>query len=197
MTGQGRGVGVVDNIALSTEITYRYPSYNIALYHNADQRLRLLNPKSQKEENESTNKIGGSSLVLGDRGCGTLVEPAGVCLLRDGALCPGSSDGIHDGTSEAVGPIHSRLDLFRLRPGRVNRGGGKHWFVPAKGLDRPDVRNLPRGGDCANGLHHDHWRRATGHGTIGTRHALGGHWHRSGATVVLVVRPRSGLVWTR
>ena len=154
------------------------------------------NPKSQKEENETTNKISGSSLVLGDRGCGALVEPAGVCLLRDGAFRPGSSDGIHDGASEGVGPIHSRVDLFRLRPGRVNRGGGKHWPVPAKGLDHPDVRNLPRGGDCANGLHHDHWRRATGHGTIGTRHALAGHWHRSGATVVLAVRPQSGLVWT-
>jgi len=38
---------------------------------------------------------------------------------------------------------------FVYGPGRVNRGGGKHWPVPAKGLDHLDVRNLPRGGDCA------------------------------------------------
>ena len=147
-------------------------------------------------KNETTNKISNSSLVLGDRGCGALVEPAGVCLLRDGTFRTGSSDGIHDGVSEGMGQIHSGLDLFRLRRGRVNRGGGKHWLVPAKGLDLPDVRNLPRGGDCANGLHHDHRRRATGHGSVGTRHALAGHWHRGGAPVVLAVSAQSGVVWT-
>jgi hypothetical protein len=154
------------------------------------------NPKSQKEENETKNEISGSSLVLGDRGCGVAVEPDGVCLLRDRDFRPGGNDGIHDGESEGVGSIHSRLDLFRLRLGRVNRGGGNHWPVHAKGLDHRDVRNLPRGGDCPNVLHHDHWRRVTSHGTIRTSHALAGHWLRSGTDVVLVVRQESWLVWT-
>jgi hypothetical protein len=154
------------------------------------------NPKSQKVENATKNKTGGSILVLGDRGCGVVVEPAGVCLLRDRDVRPGSNDEIDDGGSEGVGSIHSRLDLFRLRLGRFNRGGGKHWTVHAKGLDHRDVRNLPRGGDRANGLHHGHWWRDKGHGTIGSRHALGGHCLRSGTAVVLVVRPKSELVWT-
>lgn len=151
---------------------------------------------AERRKNETTSKISGSSLVLDDRGCGALVEPGGVCLLRDGAFRPGSIHEIHDRAYEGVGPIHSRLDLFRLRLGRINRSSGKHWPVSAKELDHPDVRNLPRGGDCANGLHHDHWWRVTGHGTIGTRHALAGHWYRSGATVVLAVRPQSWLVST-
>ncbi len=94
-----------------------------------------------------------------------------------------------------MGPIDSKLDLFRLRRGRDYWSGGKHWPVAAKELGHADVRNLPSRGDCANGLHHDHWRRAEGFGTIGTDHARSGHWHRSGAIVVLVARPRSGLVW--
>jgi hypothetical protein len=93
------------------------------------------NPKSQKEENETTNEISGSSMVLGDCGRGALVERAGVCFLRDPHFRPGSNDAILDGGTEAMGSIHPRLDLFRLRPGRVNRGGGKHWPVHAKGLD--------------------------------------------------------------
>jgi hypothetical protein len=148
----------------------------------------LYNPKSQKDKNETKNGISGSSLVLGDLGCGVAVELDGVCLLRDGVFGPGSNDGIDDGRSEGVGSIHSRLDLFRLRLGRSNRCRGKHWPVHAKALDRRDVRNLPRVGGRANGLHHDHWRRDTGNGTIGTSHALTSHYLLSGTAVVFVVR---------
>src|SRR5262245_16995104 len=92
------------------------------------------NPKSRREENELQHKVSGSSLVLGDRDCGVVVEPAGMCLLRDGDFRPGGIDGINDAGSERVGSIDSRLDLFRLRPGRVNRVGRMHWPVHAKGL---------------------------------------------------------------
>jgi len=154
------------------------------------------NPKSQKEENATTNEISGSALVLGDSGRGALVERAGVRFLRDPHFRPGSNDGIHDGGSKAMGSIHPRLDLFRLRPGRFNRGGGKHWPIHAKGLDYRDVRNQPFGSDCPDGLHHDHCRRVAGYGTIGSSHALANRCLCSGPAVVLVVRQESELALT-
>src|SRR5258708_2142736 len=80
--------------------------------------LVAANPKSQKNENATTNEFSGSSMVLGNRGRGALVERAGVCFLRDPHFRSGSNDAILDGGSEAMGSIHPGLDLFRLRPGR-------------------------------------------------------------------------------
>jgi hypothetical protein len=90
--------------------------------------------------------------------------------------------------------IDSRLDLRRLLSGHIDRSGGKHRPVPAEGLGHCTLRDLSRGRDRPNGLHHDHCRRLAGNGTLGAHHALPGHRFRSGIAMVFVVRQASELV---